>query len=193
MEHRHHRARHPDHAQTGGADQQRHRLLQLLRLRHRRLRRRLLPVPPRLRRPADWAACSSPTSYSSLADGAHSFEVRAHRSAPATPTRAPTASNGRSMPPHRRWGSTPALTASPTIQPRPSTSTPARLARPSSARSTPAQRALVPAQGAIHTPPRPHSPMASTPSACELPMRPRTRPPQPATSRSTPRRRRPRS
>ena len=27
--------------------------------------------------PADWAACSSPTSYSSLADGAHSFEVRA--------------------------------------------------------------------------------------------------------------------
>ena len=27
--------------------------------------------------PADWASCSSPTSYSSLADGAHSFEVRA--------------------------------------------------------------------------------------------------------------------
>ena len=27
--------------------------------------------------PADWAACSSPQSYSSLADGAHNFEVRA--------------------------------------------------------------------------------------------------------------------
>ena len=157
-------------AQTGGADQQRHGLLQLQRHRHRRLRRRLLPVPPRLRqsgrlgqpaahrpatarsptaptasksarvdqagnadqsadsfewsidttapdtqitlkpaaltnsasasfsfsgtdaggsgvasfqcrrdsaKPADWAACSSPQSYSSLADGAHSFEVRA--------------------------------------------------------------------------------------------------------------------
>ena len=45
------RPRHPDHAQTGGADQQRLGLLQLQRHRHRRLRRRLLPVPPRLRQP----------------------------------------------------------------------------------------------------------------------------------------------
>ncbi len=77
LDRRHHRAEHDDHPEPGNAGRLRRRRIQILR--RRRAGSGVASFQCRLdsSEAAAWATCASPKSYSALADGSHTFEVRA--------------------------------------------------------------------------------------------------------------------
>ncbi len=139
---------------------------------------------------ASFGPCSGPgdshTASPQLADGAHTFEVRATDSAQNTDQTPATRSfTVDTSPPTPR--STPAPRARPTTPPRASASRQQAAPRATNAAST--RPRSVPARGpATPTPPRRSSQTAPTPSRSAPPTRPRTptRPRPAAPSRSTP-------
>src|SRR5262249_52724230 len=118
-----------------------------------------------------WQSCTSPQSYSGLADGSHTFQVRATDPlgnlevtlATRTLTVAPTP---RPTPPRRTPHPTPAPPEPPTTPAPASASPPTRPARPSNAASTGA-----PGRAAPRRSPTPASPTAPTPSRSGPPTR----------------------